>query len=153
MKEVLKVKKLSKDAKLPEYILGGVGFDLVANEDVSILPLEQKTVGTGLAIQIPDGFVGIIRDRVGIVTKMGVHTAAGTFDPAYRGEVSVILVNFGEEEVLIERGMGIAQMIIVPVVKVSIEEVKKLDETVRGGRIGITDDKEVLRELMKITKK
>lgn len=150
---VLKVKKLVKDAELPEYVLAtDVGLDLKAGENISLEPYEQKTVKTGVAVSIPEGCVGLIRDRVGIVTKMGVHTAAGTFDPAYRGEISVVLVNFGDEAVEIEKGMRIAQMIILPVVKVQVKEVKDLGETERGDKLGVSGTKEILRDLFHIKK-
>lgn len=146
---VLKVKKISKDAELPEYVLeSDVGFDLRANENVAINSMEHKAVKTGIAIEIPEGYVGLIRDRAGIITRMGVHTVAGTFDPAYRGEVSIILTNFGDEEVSIEKGMRIAQMIIIPVEKVKIVEAKELSETARGKRgFGSTGIKDILKEL------
>ena len=94
---ILKVKRLNK-MPLPEYALStDVGFDLRASENVSISPNEQKNIKTGILVEIPKGHVGLIRDRAGMITKMGLHTVAGTFDPAYRGEVSVVIVNFGEE--------------------------------------------------------
>jgi len=71
---------------------------------------------------------------VGIVTKMGVHAVAGTFSPTYRGEVSIVLINFGEDKVTIEEGMRIAQMVIVPVKKLAIKEVKELSKTERTGK-------------------
>lgn len=151
-KDALFVKKFFRDVSLPEYAFkSDVGFDLRANETVNLAPFEQKTVRTGLAMQIPDGHVGLIRDRAGITTKMNVHTAAGTFDPAYRGEVSVVLINFGEETVQIEKGMRIAQMIIIPVKKVKIQEVKKLDISERYDKgFGSTGMKRIMRDLDKI---
>ncbi len=134
-KDDLKVQKINKEAEIPSYALeSDVGFDLRAVEDVTLEPYEQKKVKTGIIIEIPKGHVGLIRDRAGIVTKMGVHTAAGTFDPAYRGEVSIILVNFGDETVKIEAGMKICQMIIIPVTKVKIKQVKSLSATERHDR-------------------
>lgn len=155
---VLEVKKLSKDAVLPQYYLGSdIGIDLVAVEDVAFAPMEQKEVKTGIAIKIPEGHVGLIRDRAGIVTKMNVHTVAGTFDPGYRGEVSILLVNFSDEEVEIGKGMRVAQMIIMPVSKVVIKEVKSLDKTERGekgfGSSGIKDKLEALKKLERDLKK
>lgn len=146
---VLNVKKFFHDVSLPEYALSSdVGFDLRANETVTLAPFEQKTVRTGLAIQIPDGCVGLIRDRAGITTKMNVHTAAGTFDPAYRGEVSIVLINFGEETVQIEKGMRIAQMIIIPVVRVKINEVKSLPVSDRYDRgFGSTGMKNMIKQM------
>ncbi len=144
---VLNVKKLTKDVSLPEYAVSSdVGLDLRANESVSLYPMEQKVVKTGLIIEIPPGHVGLIRDRAGIVNKMNVHTVAGTFDPGYRGEVSIVLVNFGEESVDIEEGMRIAQMIILPVVKVKVTEVSKLSSTERSDKgFGSTGIKEILK--------
>jgi len=146
---VLNVKKFFHDVSIPEYALDSdVGFDLRANETVSLAPFEQKTVRTGIAVEIPKGCVGLIRDRAGITTKMNVHTAAGTFDPAYRGEVSVVLINFGEETVQIEKGMRIAQMIIIPVVKVKIKEVKALSVTDRYDRsFGSTGMKHIIKQM------
>lgn len=147
----LKIKKLS-NLPLPEYALkSDVGFDLRADEGVVIEPYEQKTVKTGIMIEIPKNHVGLIRDRAGIVTKMGIHTGAGTIDPDYRGEISVVLINFGDETARIERGMRIAQMIVLPVVKVNIKEVGKLGNTERQERgFGSTGIKEIVKELNKI---
>ena len=126
-KIVLNFLKLSKDAEPPEYALGiDVGFDLKAFENVSIFPFEQKEVRTGIAIEVPKGYVGIVRDRAGIVQKMNVHTVAGTFDNGFRGEVSVMLVNMNDKTIEIEKGMRIAQIILLPAVKAKILEVKKL---------------------------
>jgi dUTP pyrophosphatase len=152
-KEVLKIKRLNKELDIPEYINeSDVGFDLRAAENKKIYPGAQETVKTGIIIEIPQDCVGLIRDRVGIVTKMNVHTVAGTFDSAYRGEVSVVLVNLAEEEVLIEEGMRIAQMIILPVIKPKIIEVKELKDTSRGDNgFGSTGIKEI-HEIEKIIK-
>lgn len=149
---VLEVKMLDKDVCPPEYILNSdVGLDIRANETVSIKPLEQKIIKTGLKIRIPDNHVGLIRDRAGIVSRMNVHTAAGTFDPAYRGEISIILVNMGESEVEIEKGMRIAQMIIIPIKKVIVKAVNELSETERGdkgfGSTGISEKIKAFQEI------
>lgn len=151
----LEVKKLSKEVSPPEYILeSDVGLDLRANEDISLMPLEQKIVKTGLIMKIPRGHVGLIRDRAGIVGKMNIHTVAGTFDPDYRGEISIFLVNFGEEEAHIEKGMRIAQMIILPVTKVGIKIVKSLSETERGSKgFGSTGIKEKVKALLELDEK
>lgn len=147
VKNILKVKKLLSGIELPDYALPtDVGLDLRAAEAVSLAPYEQKAVKTGIALEIPEGHVGLIRDRAGIITKMGIHTAAGTFDPAYRGEISVVLINFGEESVSVEPGMRIAQIIIIPVTKVRIQEVRELSETERHDKgFGSTGMKEIIR--------
>ena len=154
-KIILKFMKLSKNAETPEYILGSdVGFDLKAIEDVSLFPLEQKTARTGIAMEIPEGYVGLVRDRAGIVQKMNVHTVAGTFDSGFRGEVSIMLVNMNDKTVGIEKGMRIAQIILLPVARAKIEEVKKLSDTERGKKsFGSTGMKKIIKELSKISKK
>jgi dUTP pyrophosphatase len=147
--------KLSKNAEAPEYAFAtDAGFDLKAIENVSFFPFEQKTVRTGIALEIPEGYVGIVRDRAGIVQKMDVHTVAGTFDSGFRGEVSIILVNLNDKTIEIEKGMRIAQIILVPIAKAKISEVKKLSQTERGDRsFGSTGMKEIVKELNKISKK
>jgi dUTP pyrophosphatase len=147
--------KLSKEAEDPEYALeSDAGFDLKAIEDVSIFPFEQKEVRTGIAIEVPKGYVGLIRDRAGIVQKMNVHTVAGTFDSGFRGEVSIMLVNMNDKTVEIEKGMRVAQIILLPVAKAKLVEVKKLSDTERGKRsFGSTGMKEIVKELDKISKK
>jgi len=153
---VLEVKRLT-NLPLPGYVFNtDVGFDLRAAETVTLAPYEQKPVRTGIAIKIPEGHVGLIRDRAGIITKLGVHTAAGTFDPGYRGEVSVVLVNLSEKTVTVEAGMRIAQMIILPVTRVRIKEVTELEPSERHDRgFGSTGLKEIIKlekELDKLRK-
>jgi len=153
-KSVLLVKKFFSDSSLPEYMIDSdVGLDLRANENIVLKPLEQKAVNTGIAIKIPDGHVGLVRDRAGIVSRMNVHTAAGTFDPAYRGEVSVILINFSDDSIEIEKGMRIAQLVIIPVTKVKVQQVSNLPITERYDKgFGSTGMKERLEELKKLDK-
>ena len=152
---ILEVKKISKDSKIPEYILeSDIGLDLTASENVNLLPMEQKAIKTGILIKIPKNHVGLIRDRAGIVSKMNVHTSAGTFDPDYRGEVSVMMINFSDEEITIEKGMRIAQLLIIPVIKVKVKEVKELSKTERGERsFGSTGIKEKIKILNELSKK
>lgn len=152
---VLNFVKLLRNAESPEYAFEtDAGFDLKAIENVSLFPVEQKEVRTGIAVEVPEGYVGIVRDRAGIVQKMNVHTVAGTFDSGYRGEVSIMLVNMNDKTVEIEKGMRIAQIILVPVARAKIVEVKKLSDTERGKKgFGSTGMKEITRELNKISKK
>ncbi|MFA6022484.1 MAG: dUTP diphosphatase [Candidatus Pacearchaeota archaeon] len=141
---ILKVKVIG-DTEVPEYVYNSdVGFDLKANEDVEFAAWENKAINTGLIFEIPKGYVGLIRDRAGFVTKMGMHTTAGTIDSAYRGEVSVVLINDSGEDQIIEKGMRIAQMILVPVKRAKIIKVEKLENTERGekgfGSTGINEE-------------
>ncbi|MFA5070760.1 MAG: dUTP diphosphatase [Candidatus Pacearchaeota archaeon] len=155
MEEVIKIKKISKDAEIPAYAYStDVGFDLRAITSEKLFPGEQKEFKTGLIFEIPAGHVGLIRDRAGIVTKMGVHTCAGTFDPGFRGEITIFLVNMSEETQFVEEGMRIAQMIFLPVSKLEIVEVKKVTDTERSGKsFGSTDIKEIKKLKNSLKKK
>lgn len=155
---IIKVKKLKPKIELPSYLYeSDAGFDLRANETVRLFPGEQREVKTGLVLEIPQNTVGLIRDRVGIITKMGVHTCAGTFDQGFRGEISIFLVNLSEETRYVEEGMRIAQMILIPIIRPKIVEVKKLEETSRGknsfGSTGLKELTSLRKELDKIQKK
>jgi len=152
--DILLVKKFFSDVCLPEYMIkSDVGLDLRANENIILKPLEQKAVRTGIAIKIPEGHVGLVRDRAGIVSKMNVHTAAGTFDPDYRGEVSVVLINFSDDDVEIEKGMRVAQLVVMPVTRVKVLEVDRLPLTERYDKgFGSTGMKEKLSEFKKMEK-
>ena len=91
-KEVLKIKIIDKEVGLPEYMNSGdVGFDLRAAENKKMLPGAEEVIKTGIIMEIPKGYVGLLRDRAGIVTKMNVHTVAGTFDSDYRGKFLLFL--------------------------------------------------------------
>jgi dUTP pyrophosphatase len=150
-KSALKVKIIARGAEVPSYNYpSDVGFDIRANEDATIFPGAQQRVRTGLVFEIPEGHVGLIRDRLGIVEKMGVHSVAGTFDSGFRGEISIMMVNTSDESASIEKGMRIAQMIIIPVTKPKIIKVEKLTNTERGEKsFGSTG----LKELIKLDKK
>lgn len=107
-------------------------IDLRANETVSIEPNKQHAVATGLKVAIPTGFVGLIWDRSGIAYKNSVSTLGGVIDSNYRGEIKVIMRNFGTESFSIGKGDRIAQMIIQKHETVELIEVESLDETDRG---------------------
>lgn len=139
MVDKLKVKKLNENANLPEYSLDcDIAFDVKANESVSLNPTEQKEIHTGIAMEIPEGYIGLVRDRFGIVTRFGAHVIAGTFDHSYREEVTIMMINLGKEELYIEEGMRIAQIVLIPINKLEIEEVKELSKTQRSGKKDIT---------------
>tara|TARA_B100000530_G_C15700132_1_gene385628 strand:- start:105 stop:554 length:450 start_codon:yes stop_codon:yes gene_type:complete len=133
------VKRLphNADLPLPEYeSVAASGMDLPAaiENDLIIAPGERQLVPTGLAIALPEGYEAQIRPRSGLALRNGVTilNTPGTIDSDYRGEVKVILVNFSNCNFVIHRGMRIAQMVIAPVLKISLLDVDVLPETARG---------------------
>lgn len=148
-KVVLKVKRLphAEGIPLPSYATPhSSGLDLRAaiSEPVKIKPFERVVIPTGLIIEIPEGYEGQVRPRSGLALKKGITVlnSPGTIDSDYRGEVKVILINLGNEEVVIERGDRIAQLVISPVQRVEVVEVEELTETIRGeGGFGSTGTK------------
>ncbi|HIP86336.1 MAG TPA: dUTP diphosphatase, partial [Aquifex sp.] len=96
----LKVKKLREDARLPvRKRKGDAGLDLYSVENVILKPGEWKAVSTGIAIEIPQGYFGLVKDRSGLALKYALHCLAGVIDENYRGEVKVLLINLGNREV------------------------------------------------------
>ncbi len=132
------VKILNKsNNELPAYsTLFSAGMDLRAflNEPVSLLPLERKLIPTGLFIELPAGFEAQIRPRSGLALKKGISVlnTPGTIDADYRGEIGVILINLSNQEVVIESGERICQMIISKHETIQWEEVSVLEESLRG---------------------
>jgi len=125
---------------LPRYeTQGAVGFDLPAAlaEDLEIVlnPGKRILVPTGFVFELESGFEAQIRPRSGLALKSGITVlnALGTIDSDYRGEVQVLLINLGEVEFRIKRGMRIAQAVIAPVVRAGIEARAQISQTGRGG--------------------
>ncbi len=135
----LKVKRLHPDAKLPGYgHKGDAGLDLYTNTDLVLKPGDIVPVSTGIVTAIPSGYVGLIWDKSGISLK-GVHRLAGVVDSGYRGEIKVVMVNLGQSDYVIEKGMKIAQMLIQAVFEVEVVEAESLEDTSRGaGGFGST---------------
>lgn len=119
---------------LPSYATpGDAGADLFADEDVLIFGRQQKLVRTGIALEIPKGFVGIIRPRSGLATKLGLGmNSSGVIDSGYRGEIMVNLINHSDVAVEVKRWSRIAQLLIQAVETVKFEEADELSESVRG---------------------
>lgn len=115
---------------------GSAGLDLYAcvDEPVEIAPKQLELIGTGYAIALPPGFEGQVRPRSGLALnhKIGVLNSPGTIDSDYRGEIKVILFNFGDEPYIVSNRERIAQLVIAAVPFVVFEEVDRLDETGRG---------------------
>lgn len=128
----------SNDLSLPTYATdGSAGMDLFAavESDAIIPPAETVLIPTGICIQLPEGFEAQVRPRSGLAIKhqIGILNSPGTIDSDYRGEVKVILTNFGKEPFVVRRGDRIAQMVIHRYMRVEWEEVPSLQETTRGG--------------------
>ncbi|MDR3559651.1 MAG: dUTP diphosphatase [Candidatus Pacebacteria bacterium] len=134
------VKKLHTDAEMPKFALpGDAGMDLHSIENVIIEPGKRYACGTGVAMEIPEGYAGLIWDKSGIAAKFGIETLGGVIDSGYRGEVKVILVNLGQEDYKIEKGDKVAQILIQKIYNPEIEEVSALDDSQRGaGGFGST---------------
>lgn len=125
------------DLPLPAYeTAGAAGLDLRAaiTAPLTLAPGERALIPTGLAMQLPGGFEGQVRPRSGLALRHGVTVlnAPGTIDSDYRGEVSVVLINHGQEPFSIQRGDRIAQFVIAPVTQAELLEVSTLDATARG---------------------
>jgi dUTP pyrophosphatase len=127
---------------LPAYAReGDAGLDLAAAAPVTLPPGGRQLVPTGLRVAIPIGHAGLVLPRSGLALRSGVTVlnAPGLIDSGYRGEVGVLLVNHGAEAVTIKRGERIAQLVIQPVERATLVEVRELDATARGaGGFGST---------------
>ena len=147
MRQQVKVKKLNEKAILPTYGSEySAGSDLYAclDEDVTIQPGETVLIKTGWAMEIPEGFAGLIYARSGLATKKGLAPAnkVGVVDADYRGEIMVPLHNHSKVAAVIEHGERIAQMVITPFLTAEYMIAEELDETLRGeGGFGSTGSK------------
>ncbi len=142
----VKVKKLVNSAIIPTFgSVESAGGDLYnAGDDVAISPSETVLIGTGLAVEIPEGYVGLVYARSGLASKFGLAPAnkVGVIDSDYRGEIKVALFNHSKETRTVLKGERIAQMVIAPYLKVEYEEVEELSSTKRGeGGFGSTGKK------------
>ena len=141
------IKKTNKEVTTPKYKTdGSSGVDLSAflEKKVVIKPNSSKLIPTGLQVAIPEELEIQIRPRSGLAAKesIGVLNSPGTIDSDYRGELKIILFNHGKEDFIINNGDRIAQMVLVPIVKMEFEEVDSLPDTVRGqGGFGSTGKK------------
>ena len=146
MTEIL-IKRLSNNVSLPKYETeGSSGMDLAANinESIEIKPGATVIVPTGISVSIPKNFEIQIRPRSGLAAKksISVLNTPGTIDADYRGELKVILINLGTKSFFVENGARIAQMVLCPVIKANLKEVKILEDTERGsGGFGSTGTK------------
>ena len=137
-------KRLNQKAKLPSYkTSGSSGMDLMAcvDEPIIIKPNESMLIPTGISIAIPEDTEVQIRPRSGLAAKsnISVLNTPGTIDSDYRGELKIILFNHGKDEFTVNDEDRVAQMVLMPILKVEIEETNELPETIRGsGGFGST---------------
>ena len=134
----LPIRRLRDDAVVPERAYAGdAGLDLAACERVELPPGERAAVGTGLAVAVPEGHAGFVQPRSGLALRHGITivNTPGLVDSGYRGELRVVLLNTdANEPFVVEPGMRIAQLVIVPVPEVEPLVVDELPESERGVR-------------------
>ena len=133
------VKKFDKNVKLPAYnTFGSSGMDLVAyiKNKITINPGKTAMISTGIAVAIPKNYEIQIRPRSGLAAKKGISVlnTPGTIDSDYRGEIKIILINLSKESFVVKSGDRVAQMVLCPVARGKLQEVKNLPKTVRGKR-------------------
>ena len=139
----LRVTRLRPEASLPTRAHDGdAGLDLTACDELTIGPGERAMIGTGIAIEVPDGHAGLVVPRSGLAIRHGLSivNTPGVIDSGYRGEVCVLLLNTDElDPFTVEPGMRIAQLLVVPFAFVEVVEVGELSKTVRAtGGFGST---------------
>ena len=138
------IKKLNPDVELPIYKTSGAsGMDLMAfiKEPIKIKPNSSYLVPTGLSMAFSEGYEVQIRPRSGLAAKKNVTVlnTPGTIDSDYRGEIKIILFNHGKEDFIINNKDRVAQMILTPIIKMELEEIDNLPDTLRGeGGFGST---------------
>lgn len=134
----LPIQRLHDDAVVPtQAYVGDAGLDLAACEAAEIGPGERAVVGTGLAVAIPEGHAGFVQPRSGLAAEHGITilNTPGLVDSGYRGELRVILHNTdAERSFVVEPGMRIAQLVVVPIAGIEPAEVEELPESQRGVR-------------------
>ena len=138
------IKKLNPDVELPVYKTNGAsGMDLMAfiEEPIKILPNSSYLIPTGLSMAFSEDYEVQIRPRSGLAAKnnITVLNTPGTIDSDYRGEIKIILFNHGEEDFIINNKDRVAQMLLTPIIKMELEEIENLPDTLRGeGGFGST---------------
>ena len=140
----IQIMRLNSEVKIPSYkTQGSSGMDLMAflKDPVTIKPKSSELISTGISVAIPEDTEIQIRPRSGLAAKsnIGVLNTPGTIDSDYRGELKIILYNHGADDFVVNNGDRIAQMVLMPVLKASFEEVENLPNTIRGtGGFGST---------------
>lgn len=144
---IVKIKKLNDEARIPKYgTAEAAGADLYSciEENTLIKAGETVMIKTGIALEIPKGYVGLVYARSGLAFKKGIAPSnkVGVIDSDYRGEIMVALHNHSKEDYVVEKGERIAQLVIAPYIFADFEEVEELDKTDRNvGGFGSTGKK------------
>jgi dUTP pyrophosphatase len=132
------IQRLREDAVVPARAYSGdAGLDLAACDRVELGPGERAVVPTGLAVAIPNGYAGFVQPRSGLASRHGISVvnAPGLIDSGYRGEIRVVLLNTDRRETfVVEPGMRIAQLVVLPVPELELVETEELPESERGVR-------------------
>ncbi len=132
----IKVKKLHPDAKLPKFALpGDAGMDFFSVEKYEVEPGRAVSVRTGIALELPEGYVGLVWDKSGLSHKHQLKTLGGVSDSGYRGEIFIGIINLGKDKYVIEKGDKVAQMVIQRHESPVLVEVEELSTSVRGMRV------------------
>ncbi len=129
----VEIKKINNGAKMPTYAHeGDAGMDIYSAESVVVEAGAHAKIHTGIAMEIPSGFVGLVWDKSGISMNHGLKTLGGVIDAGYRGEVVIGVVNLSKEDYVVEAGHKIAQILIQKVESPEVKEVKELNNSERG---------------------
>ena len=132
---LVKIRMLQDDAKIPTRATwGSAGYDLYALADHNLPPKTQVKIETGVAMEIPEHMVGIIHSRSGLAFKHQVTAVTGVIDSDYRGDLSILLVNHGQQPIQVKAGDRVAQLLLLKVHCPTLEVVDKLSDTSRQTR-------------------
>ncbi len=129
----IKIKKHS-DVSIPtRQTDGAAGFDLEASHDEVLLSGEIRLIDAGFSMEIPKGYFVLVRPRSGLASKFGINiSSSGVIDSDYRGKMMIPLINLGDKTFKVEKGMRVAQMLILPVPDIKLTETEELSSTERG---------------------
>jgi dUTP pyrophosphatase len=133
--KTINVKIKTIEGSIPEYAtMGSAGVDLCSSIDCILRSKETKAINTGLFMEIPEGYEGQIRPRSGLAlnNSLTILNSPGTIDSDYRGEIKIIISNFGEKDFVIKKGDRIAQMVFAPVIRAEFQKVSELNTTERN---------------------
>ena len=129
----IKILKINSEAIIPNYAnKNDAGLDLYSAEDFVLKPGERRAFKTGVKMEIPEGYVGLVWDKSGLAVNDGIKTMAGVVDAGYRGEIKIVLINLSNQNFEIKKGQKIAQMLIQKIEHPEIEIVEFLSESGRG---------------------